>query len=62
MVIDAGYFMKRIGEPSECPCDRRFWSALSLWQWRADWKAAKERDDWSELDHLDRKYEMIVGI
>ena len=62
MLIDQRYFLKRIGEDNERPKDRHFWSALALWQWRADWKRAKEANDWDELDHLDRKYEMIVGI
>lgn len=62
MIIDTLHFLNRIGEPDEQPCDRRFWSAMSMWKWRADWKAAEENEDWAELDCLSKKYDMIVGI
>jgi hypothetical protein len=62
MVISTGTIFSRIGTDDERPKDRAHWSALAMWQWRADWRKAKEIADYAWMDSLDRQYEMIQSL
>ena len=62
MVINASYFINRIGTSMERPCDRRFWARMAMWQWRVDWQKANAEGDYNRLHQLSHQWEMIQGI
>jgi len=61
-LITVSTFFNRIGQPNEQPTDRKFCSAMMLWQWRQDWRDAEKAGDFSRMDQLDREYELCFAL
>lgn len=59
LIIDAGHFLRRVGETTERKSDRRFAAVLLTWQFRHKWEAAREAGDYDLLDQLDRDWRML---
>jgi hypothetical protein len=62
IILDSRHFLDRVGSDSELPKDRHFCASLLMWQWRADWRIAKEAGDYDLMDRLDKNYEMIQSL
>jgi len=59
MVIDAHYFLKRIGEHNERPKDRKFCARLAQWQYDHEWREARRLEDYARMGELERDYRWI---
>lgn len=55
VVIDAGYFLRRVGEPDERPRDRHFCYRIGRWELDARWRAARAARDYEAMDSLERE-------
>lgn len=62
MLINASYFLSRVGTDAEMRKDRAFCSRLLEWQWRYNWRKAEAAGDYAQMDYLSRNYEMIKGL
>lgn len=62
VIIDGGYFLRRVGEPGERKKDRFFASKLLHMQLTAEYREARASDDWARLDQLDREWSMLQSL
>lgn len=58
-ILDASYFLHRVGEPDERPKDRAFAAKLGTMVLRYRFRLAREAGDYERMDDLEREFRYI---
>lgn len=59
VVIDGGYFLRRVGEPDERPRDRHFAYRLLHMEYCRRYREARAAGDYEALERCDREWNML---